>query len=416
MTQREVDRPSPLAAFRVQSFRMLWFTWVIANMCMWMSDVAATWVMTTLTTQPIWVALVQTAATLPIFLLGLPSGALADILDRKRFLLATQTLVAMLFACTSAAIFLDVLTPAWLLVLTLAGGIGMAMRWPVFVAMVSESVPRSQLPAALALNGLPMNGSRIFGPLVAGLLIVSLGSGWVFLLNAVFSLIAVFIVARWPRPPGMRTASKERLTKAMRVGVQFVWNSATLKGVLLRAAVFFLHSTALQALLPLMAQRLEGGPKVFAVLLACMGVGAMLGIFTLANLRRRITRDAMLFWGTVVQAVAMGLMTATVWLPMTVVAMFFAGLAWMIVVNTLAVSAQMSLPDWVRARGMAMFQMAIMGSSAMAAALWGQVATWSSVPLALGLAALSSVPAMWLANRLGPDYNSIDPIPAPLKS
>lgn len=391
---------------------MLWFTWVIANMCMWMGDVAATWVMTTLTTQPIWIALVQTAATLPIFLLGLPSGALADMLDRKRFLLAAQALVALLFAGTSAAIFLDLLTPAWLLTLTLAGGIGTAMRWPVFVAMVSESVPRSQLPAALALNGLPMNGSRIFGPLLAGLLITSVGSGWVFLLNALFSCLAVVIVARWPRSTAPRAIRNESLPAAMRAGVQFVWHSRTLKGVLLRTTVFFLHATALQALLPLKAQQLDGGgPRIFTFLLAGMGMGAMLGIFMLEKLRRRMSRDTLLLGATLVQALAMGLLTAATWLPLAFGAMCFAGLAWIAVVNTLAVSAQMNLPDWVRARGMSMFQMAIMGSSAMAAALWGQVATWGSVQLALGLAALGSVPAMWLAARYGPIHDASAPIP-----
>jgi MFS family permease len=159
---------------------MLWTTWLMANVCMWMSDVAAAWMMTSLTATPIWVALIQTAASLPVLLLGLPSGALADILDRKRYFLVTQVWVAIVASLLSFAIFLNILSPALLLALVFANGIGLAMRWPVFAAIVPELVPRAQLPAALALNGVSMNASRIIDPLVAGALIASVGSIWVF--------------------------------------------------------------------------------------------------------------------------------------------------------------------------------------------------------------------------------------------
>jgi MFS family permease len=167
---------SPIAPLRRPAFRMLWITWLMANVCMWMSDVAAAWMMTSLTTTPLWVALVQTASTLPVFLLGLLSGALADSLDRKRFFLFTQLWVAVVASILSAIIFLGAMTPALLLALTFVNGIGMAMRWPVFSAIVPTIVPRNQLPAALALNGVSMNASRIIGPLVAGALIASAGS------------------------------------------------------------------------------------------------------------------------------------------------------------------------------------------------------------------------------------------------
>ena len=149
---RTDDDLSPIAPLRQPVFRMLWITWLMANVCMWMSDVAAAWMMTSLTTTPIWVALVQTASTLPVFLLGLPSGALADGLDRKRFFLFTQLWVAVVASILSAFIFLGAMTPALLLALTFFNGIGMAMRWPVFSAIVPTIVPRNQLPAALALN------------------------------------------------------------------------------------------------------------------------------------------------------------------------------------------------------------------------------------------------------------------------
>lgn len=195
--QKEAPAPSDdthsltaLAPLKRPVFRMLWGTWLIANICMWMNDVAAAWMMTSLTTTPIWVALVQTASTLPVFLLGLPSGAMADILDRRRYFILTQFWVAAVALLLCAIIVLDVMTPALLLVLTFANGIGLAMRWPVFSAIVPELVPRSQLPTALALNGVAMNASRIIGPLVAGALIASAGSAYVFALNAALSVMA----------------------------------------------------------------------------------------------------------------------------------------------------------------------------------------------------------------------------------
>ena len=153
-----------------------------------MNDVVAAWMMTSLTSVPIPVALVQTASTLPVFVLGLPSGAMADILDRKRFFMMTQFWVTATALLLCGAIATGLMTPALLLVLTFANGIGLAMLWPVYAAIVPELVPRSQLPAALALNAVSGNASRIIGPLVAGLLIASLGSAYVFVFNAVLAI------------------------------------------------------------------------------------------------------------------------------------------------------------------------------------------------------------------------------------
>ncbi|MDP2220853.1 MAG: MFS transporter, partial [Hydrogenophaga sp.] len=208
------DDLSLVAPLRRSVFRMLWITWLMANVCMWMTEVAAAWMMTSLTTKPVWVALVQTAATLPIFLLGLPSGALADNLDRRRYFLVTQLWVAVVASILSAVVFLDMMSPPVLLALIFANGIGMAMRWPVFSAIVPEIVPRLQLPAALALNGVSMNASRIIGPLVAGALIASAGSAWVFLLNAMLSLGAAVIISRWKREHRPNPLGRERLLPA----------------------------------------------------------------------------------------------------------------------------------------------------------------------------------------------------------
>lgn len=395
---------SPIAPLRQPVFRMLWITWLMANISMWMNDVAAAWLMTTFDAAPIWVALVQTASTLPVFLLGLPSGALADSLDRKRYFLATQLWVAVVATVLSGLLFLNIMSPLLLLALAFANGIGLAMRWPVFSAIVPELVPPKQLPAALALNAVSMNASRIIGPLVAGALIASAGSAWVFLLNAVLSLIAAVVISRWKREHIPPPLGRERLRTAMRVGLQYVVQSYYLRGILLRVSIFFFHSTALTALLALLARGMQGGGAgTFTLFLASMGAGAIASTAVLPRLRRRYSRDGMVMRGATALGLAMATVALTDQVWVAVPAMLLAGAAWIATANTLSVFIQMGLPDWVRARGMSIFMMSIMGASAAGATLWGLVATWTSVSTSLLLAAVSGVVGMALVNRLLPD-------------
>ena len=392
---------SPWSPLKMPVFRLLWGTWVTANICMWMSDVAAAWMMSALTTTPIWVALVQTASTLPVFLLGLPSGALADILDRRRYFIVTQFWLAGTAAALCLAVLFDLLTPPLLLALTFANGIGLAMRWPIFAALIPEIVPRQQLPAALALNAIGMNASRIIGPLVAGALIASAGTAYVFVLNATLSLIAGFVIMRWRRDFVPSPLGRERLLSAMRVGLQFVRESAPLRGVFLRVSLFFFHSTALLALLPLLARRLAGGgAATYTLLLASMGVGAIMLVLVLPRLRQRLTGRQMVLAGTVLQSLSAMVMAFAPTVYVAVPTMVLAGMAWLCAANSLSLLAQMLLPNWVRARGMSMFQMAIMGGSALGAAVWGQVATMSSLNSSLVASALTGSIAMLVATLL----------------
>ena len=395
--------PDPLSAWaplKQPVFRMLWGTWLTANICMWMSDVAAAWMMTSMTTTPLWVALVQTSATLPVFLLGLPSGALADILDRRRYFVMTQFWIAGVATLLCITVISGVMTPPLLLALTFANGIGLAMRWPVFAAIVPELVPRVQLPAALALNGIAMNASRIVGPLLAGALIASAGTAYVFVLNAVLSVISGFVIMRWRREHVPSPLGRERLVSAMRVGLQFVRQSSRLRAVLLRVSLFFLHSTALLALLPLVARNLHmGDAGTFTLLLAAMGAGAIGAALYLPRLRQLMPRDTLVLRATILQSVSTAVMALAPNAWVAVPAMLLNGMAWICCANSLSVSAQLSLPDWVRARGMSMYQMAIMGASALGAALWGQVATITSVSTCLLVAALSGTVCMLVAQR-----------------
>ncbi|WP_440480582.1 MFS transporter [Ramlibacter tataouinensis] len=385
-------------------FRMLWFTWFAANTCMWMNDVAAAWLMTSIAPSPLWVALVQSASTLPVFFLGLPSGALADILDRRRYFMITQFWVAGVAAVLCGVILLGWMTPELLLALTFANGVGLAMRWPVFAAIIPEVVPRHHLAQALALNGVAMNGSRIVGPLVAGALIASLGSAWVFVLNAILSVAAGFVIMRWRREHKESPLGRERLSSAMRVGMQFVRQSGRMRGILLRISVFFLHSTAQMALLPLVARGLPGGAAgTFTVLLASMGAGAIFAALQMPRLRAWMPLQRLVFVGTALQALGTLVMAYAPNIAIAVPAMVISGMAWITVANSLTVAAQMALPDWVRARGMSIYQMCLMGSMAAGAALWGQVATWTSVPTSLAAASVAGVILMAVVQRLTRD-------------
>jgi len=398
------DSLSALAPLRRPVFRMLWITWVTANTTMWMNDVAGAWLMTSLAPSPLWVALVQSAATLPVFLLGLPSGALADILDRRRYFMVTQFWVAGTAGILCLTVFMGWMTAPLLLALTFLNGIGLAMRWPVFAAIVPELVPRPQLPAALALNGVAMNTSRIIGPLVAGAIIAGAGSAWVFLLNAGLSLAAGFVIMRWRREHKESPLGRERLGSAIRVGMQFVWQSGRMRAVLVRIALFFLHSTALLALLPLIARSLPGGAAgTFTVLLASMGAGAIMAALQMPLIRRRLPVQTVILLGTALQAAAAVTVAFAPNVYVAVPGMLLAGVAWISVANSLTVAAQMALPDWVRARGMSIYQMALMGSSAAGAALWGLVATWTNIHESVAIAAVSSVLLMALAQRLVSD-------------
>lgn len=378
---------------------MLWLAWLAANVTMWMNEVTSAWLMTSLTDSAFMVAMVQTASTLPVFVLGLPSGALADIIDRRRYFAATQLWVALVALVLGGLALADALTAPLLLALTFANGIGMAMRWPVFAAIIPDVVPRPELPAALALNGIAMNMSRVIGPVVAGALLASAGSPYVFLLNAILAVVSFVLILRWRSEPRVSTLPGERFVAAMRVGLQHVVQSPPMRAVLARIFLFFLQSTSLTALLPLVARDVHGGKAgTYTALLAAMGGGAIVTALFLPRLRERLGREAFVFWGTCAHAAGAALVVLVPSLWIAVPAMFVAGMAWISTANSLTVAAQMGLPNWVRARGMSIYQMALMGGSAAGAALWGYIANLTTVNVSILVASVIG-PLVLLATR-----------------
>ncbi len=377
-----------LAPLHGRTFRMLWLAWLAANLTMWMNDVAAAWLMTQLTTSPLMVALVQTASTLPVFLLGIPSGALADTLDRRRYFASTQLWVSINALLLAGLLFANLMTAPLLLALTFVNGVGLAMRWPVFAAIVPEIVPRDQLSPAIALNGIAMNLSRVIGPVLAGVLLAAFNDAVVFALNAVLAAVAFCMILTWKSQPKASALPGERFVGALRTGVNFARQSPTLQLVLLRVFLFFLQSTALMALLPLVARDMHGGgPATFTVMLACLGAGAIVAALLFPRWRARWSRDQFIWAGTLAQAALSVLVVYVHDLWLALPAMALVGMAWISVANSLTVSAQLALPDWVRARGMAIYQTALMGGAAASSLLYGQLAGWFGVPAAVAAAA-----------------------------
>jgi len=291
----------------------------------------------------------------------------------------------------------------------------------VFSAIVPEVVPREHLGAAMALNGISMNLSRVVGPVVAGAILASAGSGAVFVLNTLLAAMAFVTILRWRSQPRTSTLPGERFVGAMRVGWQHVMQSPRMRSVLVRIFFFFLQSSALLALLPLVARNIHGaGPATYTLMLACIGGGAVVAALYFPRWRMRFDRDQFVIGGTLTHAVmsVVVVLAPNIWIALPAIVVL--GMAWISTANSLTLAAQVALPNWVRARGMAIYQMALMGGAAAGSLLWGQVAGWSSVRVAVTCAAVVG-PVLWLLTRrlsveggADPDFSPAKPANLPM--
>jgi MFS family permease/quinol monooxygenase YgiN len=398
MNQEKQTSGQAWAPLKRPLFRALWIATVVSNIGTWMHEVGAGWLMVTLDPNPVMVALVQAATTAPVFLLALPAGALADIVDRRRLLIATQV---WMLGCAAllGALTLAGAAGAWsLLALTFALGCGAAMMTPAWAATLPELVPREELQPAVALNSMGVNVSRAVGPALAGVIVTAAGPAAAFFLNAVSFLGIVVVLARWRRPAAAGALPAERLGGAMRAGLRYVREAPQLQAVMVRAIAFFAFASATWALLPLVARESGGGAQVYGVLLACIGAGAVGGAVLLPRLRERWSRDALVRAATALYAGAMLAAAAGGTLAVLVPAMVATGAAWIAVLSSLHVSAQTSVPAWVRARALSIYLVTFAAGTTGGSVLWGAVAARTSVAAALALAAagaLLAVAATW---------------------
>ncbi|WP_410812077.1 MFS transporter [Micromonospora sp. 067-2] len=394
MVTAAAERPvSTWAPLRTAAYRNLWLALLAANVGTWMQTVGAQWLLIHHSNASTLVALVQTASLLPVLLLALPAGVLADNVDRRHLLIAVQLfLVAVAVALTLLTVT-NRMPPALLLTLTFAFGVGQALTLPAWAAVIPELVPPDQLRSASALGSISVNVARAVGPALAGVLIARTGVAPVFALNAIAFLIFTYALVRW-RPGNARAVEvPERFTAALRAGSRYVRHSPTVRRLLRRALVFVVPASALWALLPLVADRMLGlGSGGYGLLLAALGVGAVAGGLLLAVIRTRLPANQLLVIAGVLFIISLCVVATVRVVPLVLVALLPAGMAWVTVLANVNAEMQLFLPSWVRARGLAVYQVCFAGGQAAGALIWGLVAEMAGLVLAyLAAAALMLV-------------------------
>ncbi len=380
---------------------MLWIAVLAGNVGTWMQTVGAQWLVVTEPGAATWTSLVQTVTMLPVLLLALPSGALADVLDRRRLLLAVQIALFAGGVVLTALTVLGRMPPPLLLFFTFLLGVGQALTLPTWQAVIPEVVPRAELPAASALGAVNTNLARSAGPAVAGLLVAHIGSAAVFALNALSYAVFALALLFWRRAPRKGPSHPERFGPAIRAGGRFVRYSPTVRRLLIRVILFVLPGSVVWGLLPVVAHRELGlGASGYGVLLAALGVGAIAGALLMPRIRHLLSANRLILLAGLLYGGAL-IVVALVPDEIAVTSVLvIAGMAWMTLVSRMNATLQLLLPNWVRARGFGIYQVVFAGAQAVGALVWGQVAEWFGLPATFVAAAvmmlLGTATVRWL--------------------
>ncbi len=414
--------PRAFLPLRHRVFRGLWVATLASNIGLWIQNTGAGWLMTILDPDPMMVSLVQAASMLPVFLLALPAGALADIIDRRVFLICAQAWILVNALVLAVASGTDSIGPWGLLALTFAIGAGNAMNFPAWAAITPELLPKEELVGAIALNGISFNIARAVGPALGGFAIAWAGPEAAFVLNAVSFIWLIVVLLLWKPEARNRRMPPEHLVSAMRAGLRFVRATPAMHAAILRSCVFFLFSASIWGLMPLFVrQQLGLGPQAFGMMLATMGAGAVAAGFALPMARARFNRDQLVFGASLLAALGMAILAVSHhWAP-AMFAMLIFGAAWISAGATLSTAAQLACPAWVRARAIAIYQLCFFGAMALGSALAGWLGGRFGVSYGLGIlaagAALSAVATMrWTLEFGGPGQGVVmvpDALPLP---
>jgi MFS family permease len=370
-------------------FRNLWIAAVISYTGTWMQNLGTGWLMASLTNSPMMVGLVQAATTLPVFLVILPAGALADLVDRRKFLLITQGWMVVAAATLGVLTVLQVVTPWSLVLLTFLLGFGAVMNDPAWQAITPEVVSRGQLASAVALNSAGFNAARALGPAVGGLVIAAAGSGFAFLLNAISFFGVILFLYRWKPAPHEGPNVAQRVHDALMDGFRYLRRAPRVQAVLVRTCVFSISASVIWALLPLVAR--PHGALGYGLLLGCFGSGALMGAALLPAFRRLLSMDELVIGATLVFAAVSVLVGRLQSFPALCAVLATGGACWIAILATLNVSAQTMCPSWVRARALSMYLLALQGGMAAGSTLWGAVAGHFGLPAAFLVAATGLV-------------------------
>ncbi len=366
--------PPALAPLRHTAYRRLWGANVITSLGLWLQNTGAGWLMTSLAPVPLLVALVQVATILPTFLLALPGGALADIVDRRRFLIGAQ-LWTMAMAALLAVLTIAHLTTAWVLLgLTFAIGVGWALTAPAWSAIIPDLVPRSDLVQAIALGGIGFNLARALGPALAGILLLIGGSGLTFSLYTASFVAVLWALLVWRGRRRSQTVAlpREHLLSAMRAGARFVRNTPAIRRAMIRCFAFALPAAAPWALLPLVVrEQLHLGPGMFGLILGVMGAGGVTSGLFMPRVARLMSRGTMVFAGSLVSCAGMALLGLARHWAVAAIGMALFGTGWVAVFALTQAAAQLVCPPWVRARALAIYQLSFNGALTVGSVGWG---------------------------------------------
>lgn len=382
------ESPPITTPFAVPIFRSVWLASMASNFGGLIQSVGASWMMVSLGASPQLIALVAASVTLPIMLLALVGGAVADNLDRRRVMLAAQGFMLAVSVALTICARAGVLTPWLLLVFTFLIGCGVAFNGPAWQASVGEMVPRAALPTAVAYNSMGYNIARSLGPAIGGAIVAAAGAVAAFAVNAVSYVGLIVVLARWRPRIEPRTLPRETLGIAMAAGVRYVLLSPNILSVLVRAGVFGVAASAMMALMPLIARDLvQGGPFTYGLLLGAFGAGAVGGALASRRLRERWTTQRLVTIASLVMATGAAACAVSPWLPVTMAALALCGAGWVLALSSFNVSVQFAAPRWVVARALALYQMVAFGGMAIGSWLYGWMTDHHGVAAALLAAA-----------------------------
>ncbi len=381
---------SGFAPLRLPLFRDRWIASTVSSVGTWMQDTAGTWLMTALTGSPLLIALMQTAASLPVLFLGLLAGATADIFDRRRLLIFWQVWMLISVAILALLTATGHISPWSLLAFTFLLNIGSAMNNPAWQAIVPELVPRELIPDTVSLTAASNNLARAVGPALGGIMVAAFarvltGASWVFCLNAVSFAGVIWVLVQWQRKPLFKSAlPAERILGSIRSGLRYVRYSPTLQSSLLRAFTFTFFVAGIWSLLALVARRdLARGALGYGLLNGSLGVGALIAATQLPRIRRRVSADRILLIATVYQAFTLAILALvhTPWIVIPV--LLLSGFAWTSTMSQLNVSVQLAVPEWVKARALGTYLMTFQGGLALGSIVWGFAAEHTTLEIAL---------------------------------
>jgi MFS family permease len=373
-----LDAWSPLAN---PVFRAIFIASVVSNVGSWMQTTGGSWLMTSLTTSSVLVALMQTAASLPLFLFSLPAGSLADIFDRRKLLIYAQVLMLIMAAILSFLTFIHMVTPLTLIVLTFALGIGNAFNAPAWLAAVPETVGKKDLSKALTLNSVSYNVSIAIGPAIAGLMLSRVDTGWIFLLNAVSFIAVIGVLLFWKNKHETSALPAEKLSGAMRATIRYMFHAPLLQNVLIRSGIFIAFGSSFWALLPAVARfRLHMDAGGFGILYGFMGIGAAVGATVMPRIQKKLSIDLRLPVITIVFGIALLMLGYLTQSLLIYLAMFLVGFAWIVILSTFNIFVQSVVAGWIKARAIGIYVLVIQGGLALGSIGWGIVADHYSIP------------------------------------